>query len=288
MDQEKPKLDKKILVFYHSGCMDGFSAAWVAHQKFGDNAEYIPATHNEMYDVKDKEIYMVDISISDKEEDIKQLVQDNDVTFIDHHITRQNLVSLFKKSHFALDKSGAVLTWEYFNPGKEVPLFLKHVQAQDIWDWKLPSTREIMTAVSVCEQTFEIWDKIVADIEKESERNKYIGKGKIMLDYFNRLCDEIIEDGKSLVQFEGHQVYAVNVPHIFASVIGNNLALYKNSFGIIWFQDNNQIRVSLRSIKDFDISVIAKKYGGGGHKNAAGFKLPLGTELPWKIIQDNK
>lgn len=285
--EKKPKLEKKILVFYHGGCLDGFSAAWVAHKKFGDNAEYIPASHNEMYDLKGKEIYMVDISISDKEEDIKQLVKNNDVTFIDHHITRQNLVPLFSKSLFALDRSGAVLTWEYFNPGQEPPLFLKHVQAQDLWAWNLEFTREIMTVVAMYEQTFENWDKIAVDIEQDNERNKYIEKGKIMNDYFNFLCDRIIKDGESLVEFEGHNVYAVNVPHMFASVIGNNLAMRTNSFGICWVQDDHGIRISLRSVKDFDVSVIAKKYGGGGHKNAAGVNLTLGTPLPWKVIKED-
>jgi nanoRNase/pAp phosphatase (c-di-AMP/oligoRNAs hydrolase) len=28
---------------------------------------------------------------------------------------------------------------------------------------------------------------------------------------------------------------------------------------------------SLRSIGDFDVSELAKRYGGGGHKNSAGF-----------------
>ena len=43
-----------------------------------------------------------------------------------------------------------------------------------------------------------------------------------------------------------------------------------------WFRhrDGNYI-YSLRSRADsgIDVSAIAKKYGGGGHKNAAGFKL---------------
>jgi nanoRNase/pAp phosphatase (c-di-AMP/oligoRNAs hydrolase) len=35
---------------------------------------------------------------------------------------------------------------------------------------------------------------------------------------------------------------------------------------------------SLRSVGDFDVSAIAKIYGGGGHKNAAGFTVPIGWE----------
>jgi nanoRNase/pAp phosphatase (c-di-AMP/oligoRNAs hydrolase) len=35
------------------------------------------------------------------------------------------------------------------------------------------------------------------------------------------------------------------------------------------------IQFSLRSRGELDVSAIAKKLGGGGHKNAAGFQLPL-------------
>ena len=31
---------------------------------------------------------------------------------------------------------------------------------------------------------------------------------------------------------------------------------------------------SLRSNGEFDVSVIAKQFGGGGHRNAAGFEAP--------------
>lgn len=34
------------------------------------------------------------------------------------------------------------------------------------------------------------------------------------------------------------------------------------------------IGVSLRSKGDFDVAVVARRFGGGGHRNAAGFKMP--------------
>ena len=47
--------------------------------------------------------------------------------------------------------------------------------------------------------------------------------------------------------------------------------------GLTWFERaDNQIQFSLRSIGDIDVSEIAKVYIGGGHKNAAGFRLPIG------------
>jgi nanoRNase/pAp phosphatase (c-di-AMP/oligoRNAs hydrolase) len=43
--------------------------------------------------------------------------------------------------------------------------------------------------------------------------------------------------------------------------------------------------VSLRSKGDFDVSAIAKRFGGGGHKNAAGFNIPKDQDLE-EILED--
>lgn len=46
-------------------------------------------------------------------------------------------------------------------------------------------------------------------------------------------------------------------------------------FAATYFVNDKGERIySLRSTGDFDVAEIAKKYGGGGHKNAAGFKVP--------------
>jgi nanoRNase/pAp phosphatase (c-di-AMP/oligoRNAs hydrolase) len=44
-----------------------------------------------------------------------------------------------------------------------------------------------------------------------------------------------------------------------------------------YFAKNKWV-VSLYTTKDIDVSEIAKKYGGGGHKQAAGFTC---DKLPW-------
>ena len=235
--------------------------------------------------LKGKDVYMLDISVSDKEEDIKKLKENNRLIFIDHHITRQNLVPLIPESYFAIDRSGAMLTWEYFNPGKKPPVLITYVQDQDLYSWKLPFAREIMVSVNLSDRSFDSWDKMVADLDNETEKNNYIEKGKIIQDYYDKICDSMTEEGSVFVKFERYEVYAINVPNMFGSDIGNNLALRTNLFGIVWSEDDEGIKVSLRSVGDFDVSEIAKKYGGGGHKNASGFRLPSGTDKPWKKIK---
>ena len=56
-------------------------------------------------------------------------------------------------------------------------------------------------------------------------------------------------------------------------------------FSLVWQRDKNRIEVSLRSNGDLDVSKIASKFKGGGHKNAAGFSLPAGSKFPWEDIK---
>lgn len=51
--------------------------------------------------------------------------------------------------------------------------------------------------------------------------------------------------------------------------------------------DKTILKVSLRSKSDIDVRKVAKKFGGGGHKNASGFKSHLGIETLINQILDN-
>jgi nanoRNase/pAp phosphatase (c-di-AMP/oligoRNAs hydrolase) len=68
------------------------------------------------------------------------------------------------------------------------------------------------------------------------------------------------------------------------SEIGHELATTGGTFGLIWYLgENNKAKISLRSNGDHDVSAIAKQFGGGGHKNAAGFEVDILTLLGWLV-----
>ena len=70
-------------------------------------------------------------------------------------------------------------------------------------------------------------------------------------------------------------VLVVNASH-WMSEIGARLSP-DCDFAMIWYYDHEDRinKVSLRSFHDHvDVSEIAKQFGGGGHKKAAGFTLP--------------
>ena len=75
---------------------------------------------------------------------------------------------------------------------------------------------------------------------------------------------------------------AANCPSHLTSDVGHELANQSGTFGLLWRIDkDNTCICSLRSNGDYDVSAIAKAFGGGGHKNAAGFTIDIQTLLAW-------
>ena len=75
---------------------------------------------------------------------------------------------------------------------------------------------------------------------------------------------------------------AANCPPHLASDVGHELANQSGTFGLLWFVDKDNVcKCSLRSNGDYDVSAIAKVFGGGGHRNAAGFQIDIQTLLGW-------
>ena len=78
------------------------------------------------------------------------------------------------------------------------------------------------------------------------------------------------------------QGLAANCPPHLQSDVGHELANQSGTFGLLWCIDkDNRCKVSLRSNGDYDVSAIAKAFGGGGHRNAAGFTTDIQTLLGW-------
>tara|TARA_Y100000310_G_C20699595_1_gene828500 strand:+ start:2744 stop:3742 length:999 start_codon:yes stop_codon:yes gene_type:complete len=61
-------------------------------------------------------------------------------------------------------------------------------------------------------------------------------------------------------------------------------------FSMILSEREGKVKGSLRTLRDdIDVSAMAGKFSGGGHKKAAGFSLPgkLQPEVRWKVVESN-
>ena len=316
-------------VFYHEHCTDGFGAAFAAWLSLKDKAEYIPVSYgkiNKISDVinlpkvppdGDSEFYILDFSFpKDVMEDLFKLAKK--VVWLDHHKTAFEMYDLpvnqfqeiVDNRHVELDndRSGAMIAWDYFNPFKEAPMLIKHIDDRDRWQFKLNSSKEVHAALASHKPwSFiqwltwipidEDWDVIdpLADLITEGQAlvRAHDENVKAIADMGRRECAieiTVDKEGPEPSQLpsaaDGYKRWydglACNCPPMFASDVGHELANQSGTFGLCWYQGRDGgARVSLRSNGEYDVSAIAKAFGGGGHRNAAGFAVPLETIQGW-------
>ncbi len=263
------------LVIYHRNCADGFGAAYSAWKLLGDKAEYYAALHNEdPPDVKNKRVAILDFSYKNKV--LKQMIRDADeLIVIDHHKSAMIDLQDIPNMIFDMDHSGARLAWDFFHPDKEPPKFINYIEDRDLWKWQLPQSREFSAAFDMVPFNFEEYQKL----EDESVFEATVVHGTYILSYSKTVVEKICNMA-SPRKLRGLDVLVVNSSHLISDV-GSKLA--RNcDFAMIWYYDHKRkkAKVSLRSrAEHIDVSEIAKFYGGGGHKRAAGFVLPTGYHV---------
>jgi len=277
---------KKIVVIYHGNCPDGFGGAWAAWKKFGAKADYLPARDRSATPVplKNKIVYIIDYTYDAPI--IKKLLKDNiRVTAIDHHVSQADATRLTEKYLYDVNHSGAVLAWQYFHPGKKMPMLLRYVEDRDIWKWTVPHAREMLMLIDLAPQEFKAWSQLAKDIDDPRIHATYRKKGALLELHYRSLYEKLLPSAE-LVKFAGHKVYALNCPYYFADDLGHALAAKTKSFSLLWNESGGRIRCSLRSAGKIDVAKIAKKYGGGGHKASSGFSFPVGKKAPWKLLSE--
>ncbi len=276
---------KDVVVLYHND-EDGFAGAWVAWKKFKNKAQYIQAsyTNQTAANFSGKTVYMIDFCYNDKSKMKKILENNKKVIVIDHHISQKESARISSENIYSPNHSACVLTWNYFNPQKPLPKLLAHIEDMDLWKFKMRFTREIIASLDTYPLKFSIWDKITKDFQSTAKIKKYINEGKAIVKYQATLVESLVENGIE-ARIDGHNVIAVNSP-ILHSEIGHHIGKnYPNTIGLIWNSKNGRIKTSLRSGKNIDVSKIAQKFGGGGHKQASGFSFDYEFDFPWKPIK---
>lgn len=294
----------KPLVIYHASCADGFGAAFAAWSKLGDDAEYVPMQYGKDYSlpentfaIDDREIYILDFSFPRGVMDLI-FARAKRVVWLDHHKTAfemwevkegQRVWAETEGRHVKLhmDKSGAMLAWEYFHPGTKVPMFIQHIDDYDRWQFNLRGSKAFQKALwSYAPWSFEQW----AELTHDNLYAQLFTEGTAILRAHEQNVAAVVKNAaiecRIDVSDEDDCDYlyglAANCPPHLQSDVGHELANQSGTFGLLWSIDKDkQCRCSLRSNGDYDVSAIAKAFGGGGHRNAAGFTTDIQNLLEW-------
>lgn len=270
--------------FYHAGCPDGFGAAWAAWRAWGDRAAYVPRGHDDVIRPERYAGALVVFADIATDNDTLQLLgeETSKLVVLDHHISAQRrfeaepglaawLKSRGHQVDFDLSHSGAVLAWQHFHPDVPAPDLLRYVEDQDLWRFALPASLEVNAAIASHPRSFDAWEGLAKlPLERLAADGEPIVRAQRM---------EIEHTLRNVhpIRLEELRLEAVNAIHL-RSHLGHELATrasFGSPCGAVYRIVGARVDVSLYSVGEFDVAELAARMGGGGHRNAAGFTLPL-------------
>jgi oligoribonuclease NrnB/cAMP/cGMP phosphodiesterase (DHH superfamily) len=277
----------KPIVIYHNACLDGWTAAWIMWRNFGDSMEYVPGVYQGIVpDVTDRVVYLVDFSYKRDVIDAMLKVAKN-VILIDHHKSALedlwDLASVgLDTSNSSLEHSGAVLTWKFIDKLTQtksiIPKTVLHVEDRDLWKFLMPDTKAICAYLynkldSSKDQItmFQEWEKLMK-ASKVSYRHM-ISVGEALVEDHSKLAKEAAKHAREII-YDGQSIMTSNCIPAFSSEVGNILAEANNGLGATYVDMKDCRNFSIRAVGNKDASTVALKFGGGGHRGAAGFKVP--------------
>ena len=285
----------KTFVLYHAHCADGFGAAFAAWLALGaDGVTYTAVNYGEpLPEIPDgSRVYILDFSYD--RETLIALAARTKLTVIDHHKTAAEALAGLPFATFDMAKSGAILAWEYFQGTGacigEAPQLLLYVQDRDLWRWELPQSREFAAGLSLQACTFPHWHVLANEWPRFNTSNAQIMKsiireGGVVLRYQRQLVDSIAARA-CMCEVDGHQMPVANTPVLISETCEELLRrnpefpAAANFFRMEDGADSCKLIWSLRSRPECDVSEIARKFGGGGHRQAAGFTLRGDNLIP--------
>jgi len=285
MNELKKFRDDIDTVIFHNPCMDGFGSAHIATRYFKDtHGREVRLAPTHIGDVVDEESYigktvlMVDILTPDY---LKIKEKAKNLIILDHHKTNQKELTGCDFAYFDMNKSGVGITWEYFYD-TPMPLFLQCIQDRDIWTWTVPESKyfcdgfyQLFNTADSFQEKLRFFDEMY-DLHSD-KFNYYYTIGEVLYKIKMSSVKKIVKHSEPIkvqIGTDSYNVCFFNCTTDYASDLGNYAVSETDcDFAVLWSYDHEdeQYRYSLRSIDSkVDVSVIAKRFGGGGHRNAAG------------------
>lgn len=221
----------------------------------------------------------------------------NRIYWIDHHETAEsyqyfeqapngitrpvnNLLGLRDFSQ-ECKRSGAELTWGFFNQNEKyeinwnnLPEAVRLIGDYDCWRFDTKEqTNLFQQGMKLIPNTptDPIW-RLLLD---NKSVDLVINDGLVATKYRDNFCTNYRNSYGWEVEFEGYKCYAMNLYTVGSQGFGEEFDNHDICLSFVWQKD--KWTVSLYS-KNTHVGEIAQKYGGGGHKGAAGFVC---TELPF-------
>jgi len=271
-----------LTICFHHDDEDGRASGAIVRYALGKEVHLIEINYNDLsvpWDLIEKAWKVIVVDFSFSLEVMKKLAEARKFIWIDHHISAIKDMENVSKDWPGIrntEDAACVLTWKYFFPNRPVPRAIILIGDRDIWRWAEKDTGAFGEGIYVRDTRVDndtLWKPLLEDNQKVL---------KEILTEGSRLREIRLDEIHALVERRGFEVKINGERTLAINTAGNgDIGQRGRELGyeiIYCYEDQMQqddlfTNVTLFS-KAVDVSLIAVKYGGGGHAHAAGFSFP--------------
>lgn len=242
------------------------------------------------------------------------------VVILDHHKTAMEALGgrSFEGENVSkvidMERSGATIAFDYFKhklleSGKNnydeiiaefdrVRRVFEYIEDGDLWRWRLENSKAFNSGLKDSNLEFNaqlnpsLFDQLLS-LSLES----VISQGIVSLSVKQKLIDDTLDQSYEIALGGGAfgRCLAVNADSVseLRSELGHQLAtksrnLKLRGIGAIVYrvpelENDEMLKISLRSVDSEDTTPISEEFGGGGHRNASSFMISSADFEQWKV-----
>lgn len=278
----------KAIIYYHDD-MDGKCSAAIVRKVLEETAElkFVPLHHDDEVELpKDIwnywRVYILDFTLPKRQMDeLCTLLPRDSIIWIEHHVTQIKKYA-DRYEHFQGTRKDGVaaceLTWKYmYGDFNELPQSVKYIADRDLWKLDDVNTMYFYEWLINCIRSPQdkLWDFL---LENKKIASGIIERGQILRDSRIKQMEKDIKAIGYDDEIDGHECFKVNYSSYESVSDAGHFICDELLYPVAWiyYYKKNSIGElvkinALRSNDSVDVSEIALKRGGGGHKRAAGF-----------------
>ena len=278
-----------MIGIYHSKDLDGIASAAILKRKFPDIILH-PFDNGEKLDLSiyesEQPVIMVDIALPTYRDmlDVHNWSK-WDFTWIDHHkssidkfnaeIADDYALNRFKE-HTRVGTAACELCWEYFFPEEPLPKAIRLLSKYDVWnkDREWPNVMAFQFGVRAICKSPDTFPKYLFEEDPFIDIDILIIDGKLILDYQKIQDERLCHSSAFERNFEGYRLLCLTGCGVGSNTFKTAYNPDKHDLLCSFYYNGSYWKYSLYCMddKDIDASLVAIKYGGGGHKKACGFE----------------
>lgn len=268
-------------VIYHRADFDGLFCCAIARLHLGE-AQYIGWDYGDPEPVvpPEHELWILDLSVPG-------LMAHPNLVWIDHHKTAMDRYPAAIWGYRIDGVAACRLAWQWFRhgatPGKQAyidrevsePLAVRLAGEYDIWDKRDARTDLFQHGLRSRDLTTS-WGLLLSlSADAVEHVHELLQAGRVLEYARGRENESVMKSHAFTVEWEGRCFLALNTPRCNSLTFRSGLRPeHEGCLAFGW--NGTRWRVSLYGVPgkpEIDFSEIARKHGGGGHRQACGFEI---------------